>query len=91
MLDGQRGQMGIGDEVGSSARMRKQAREGGAVVVGRLRNPGIGAIESRSYLSPRGAEGIGLFEHARIGHDPQKPKDAGPWYAHTGRLIQAGV
>lgn len=91
MLDGQRSQMGIGDQVGLHAGVREQRAENVAVAFRGLWNPRNLAIKPRGDLAPRFRHGLGALEHPRVGDEAEKPEKAGPREADRRMAVQLRV
>jgi hypothetical protein len=74
----QRSQISIRDEIAVHARQREKFTEQFGVPFRRLRYPCRLAREPCIYLPPRIANRFGMFEYARISHQPPESERAGP-------------
>ena len=88
MFHSQRGQMSVRDEIAMNARQRQKFAPQLGVPLRWLRYPCRFAGEACLYLPPRIANRFGIFEHARISHQPHESDHAGPRETDRARTVQ---
>ena len=78
MLHSECGQMGVRDESAVHSRQREKFAQHIGVTFRGLRYPCRFTCEPSIYLPPRIANRFGMFEYARISHQPQESEQANP-------------
>jgi hypothetical protein len=88
MFHSQRSEMSVQYEIAMHARQRQKFAQQLGVPFRWLRYPCRFAGEPCLYLPPRIANRFGMFEHARISHQPQENDHAGPRETDRARTVQ---
>src|SRR6478672_3783449 len=78
MFHSQRSQMSVRNEIAVHARQREKFAQQLGMPFRWLRYPCSLAREPGIYLPPRIAHLFGMFEYARVSHQPQESDHAGP-------------
>jgi hypothetical protein len=88
MLDGERGEMGIGDKVTVHARQLQKFAEHYGVPFSWLGSPNGFTGKPVLHLKPSICNRFRNIEDARIGHQPQKGKETRPRQSDRSRAVQ---
>ena len=91
VLDGQRGQVGVGNEIGRDALAGKQSGENLQVAFCGLRDPDRWTIKPFIDLPPGFIECLRLFKNARVCDEAEKCQGAGPGQSHRRRAVETGI
>ena len=91
MLDSQRRQVGIGDQVCLYTSRRQERSQYIAMPLRRLGNPDDLGFEPSVDLAPRFRHGLGALEHARVRDNAQKGEEAWPRQTNRPAAIQLRV
>lgn len=88
MLNSQRCQMSIRNQIRPTRRVSQQTSENGRVTFRGLRDPHVAAVKPSLDLSPGGSYGIWALKNSGVGYDPQESEQTGPREAHSRTIIQ---
>src|SRR6266550_4003221 len=88
MFHSQRSEMSVQYEIAMHARQRQKFAQQLGVPFRWLRYPCRFAGEPCLYLPPRITNRFGMFEHARISHQPHESDHAGPRETDRARTVQ---
>lgn len=88
MFNCQRGKVGIRYEVCLHTGSPEQLIHDFRMAIGCFRNPNAFTSEPRSNLPPRQGHRLGPFKHTRIGHQPHKCNETGPWQSNRHDVTQ---
>jgi hypothetical protein len=88
MFHSQRSEVSVRDEIAVHARQCEKFAQQIGVPFGWMWYPRRLAPEPCLYLPPRIANRFGMFEYARVSHQPQESEHAGPRETNRTRTVQ---
>src|SRR5689334_19683816 len=88
MFDCQSREMGIGDQLGTSSEIAKQAGENGPVRGARNRYPDAFAVKPLFHMTPCRRDRLRAFENPGIRHEPHKCEQTLPCQAYASITAQ---